>query len=368
MAKRVANFYAGPSTMPLAVLKQIQHDFLDFFKTGMSVVETSHRSKEFEAVVNTAVQDLKDLLNIPDNYSVVFMQGGASINFALVPMNFKQDGKVFTYLKTGVWAKKAIAEAKLIGETQVLLSSEDRNFCYIPKLDGLKVPENAAYLHFTSNNTIFGTQFHTFPNAGPIPLVADMSSDFLSRPFDVKPFGLIYAGAQKNVGPSGLAVVIARKDMIEKAESQNIPTFFKYQTHAKENSLFNTPNSFGIYMIGLILKHVKKFGGLSKMKEYNEAKGKVIYDYLDESKLFKGTADKDSRSLMNVCFVINKTDEAERTKIEKEFLAIADKNELIGLKGHRSVGGFRASIYNAMEIENVKKLVNTMKKFESAKK
>ncbi len=368
MAKRVANFYAGPSTMPLAVLKQIQKEFLDFAGSGMSVVETSHRSKEFEAVVNAATQDLREILDIPADYSIFFVQGGASINFPLVPMNFKEEGKVFTYLNTGEWSKKAIKEAKLIGETQVLASSEDRNFCYIPELSSLKIPENAAYLHITSNNTIFGTQFKQFPKTGDVPLIADMSSDFLSRPFNVKDFALIYAGAQKNVGPSGLAIVIARKDLLEKSDTQKIPTLFKYNTHAKDNSLYNTPNSFGIYMVGLVLKHLKKTGGLAKMQQYNGEKAKVLYDFLDESKLFKGSAEKDSRSLMNVPFVINNPDENARKLLEKEFLAGADKVGLIGLKGHRAVGGFRASIYNAMEISNVKRLVAYMKSFESKKK
>jgi len=358
MAKRTANFYAGPSTLPLDVLKQVQKEFLDFKATGMSVIETSHRSKEFETVVNEAEQDLKDLLKIPANYSVVFMSGGASINFPLVPMNLLQEGKVAAYVNTGEWAKKALKEAKILGETAVVASSEDRNFCYIPDLAGMKIPANAAYLHITSNNTIEGTQYKKFPETGTVPLVADMSSDFLSYPFDMTKFGLVFAGAQKNVGPSGISVVIIRNDLLALAEKKNIPAFFKYQTHAKEHSLYNTPNSFGIYLIGLVFKSLKKRGGLGQVEKYNVEKAKILYDAIDSSPLFKGTADKKDRSLMNVTFVMAKKE------LEAEFLKEADKKELIGLKGHRSVGGFRASIYNAMTIENVVKLVKFMKDFE----
>lgn len=358
MAKRVANFYAGPSTLPLECLKEAQEEFLDFKSTGMSIIEISHRSKEFENVVQEAEQNLRDLLNIPSDYSIIFLHGGASFNFPLVVMNLKKEGKVPCYINTGEWSKKAIKEAKLLGEVNVLASSEDKNFSYIPDISGLKIPENASYLHITSNNTIFGTQYKKFPETGDIPLIADMSSDFLSKSFDVKKFGLIYAGAQKNVGPSGIAVIIIRNDLVELSATQNIPTFFKYATHAKEHSLFNTPNSFGIYFIGLVLKHLKKIGGLPEIEKRNIEKAKILYDAIDRSKLFKGTADKDSRSLMNVTFVINKKE------LEETFLKEAKANDLIGLKGHRSVGGFRASIYNAQSKENVEKLVKFMEDFE----
>jgi phosphoserine aminotransferase len=362
MAKRVANFYAGPSTLPLDVLTQVRKEFLDFKGTGMSVIETSHRSKEFEEVVGSAEQDLRDILKIPANYSIIFLHGGASFHFPLVPMNLLQEGKVGAYIHTGEWSKKAIKEAKTVGETVTLASSEDRNFCYIPDLGNLKIPANAGYLHVTSNNTIEGTQYKKFPESGDVPLVADMSSDFLSCVFDVTKFGLIFAGAQKNVGPSGISVVIIRNDLLALAEKKNIPAFFKYQTHAKEHSLYNTPNSFGIYLIGLVFKSLKKRGGLAEVERYNVEKARILYDAIDSSSLFKGTADKKDRSPMNVTFVMTKKD------LDGEFLKEADRKGLIGLKGHRSVGGFRASIYNAMTIENVAKLVRFMKDFEARHK
>jgi phosphoserine aminotransferase len=363
MAKRVANFYAGPSTLPLDCLKLAQKEFLDFKGTGMSIIEISHRSKEFETVVNEAEKDLKDLLSIPDNYSVIFLHGGASFQFPLVPMNLRQDGKVPAYISTGEWSKKAIKEAKLMGDVKTLASSEDRNFCYIPDVSKVQVPADAAYLHITSNNTIFGTQYREFPQVpAGVPLVADMSSDFLWRPFDVSKFGLIYAGAQKNVGPSGLAVIIIRNDLLEMSDKQKIPTFFKYSTHAKEHSLYNTPNSFGIYMVGLVLKKLKKTGGLQAMQARNEEKAKILYDAIDSSGLYKATADKGSRSVMNVTFVLAKKE------LEDAFLKGANARGLIGLKGHRSVGGFRASIYNAQDTTNVVKLVKYMKEFEAKNK
>jgi phosphoserine aminotransferase len=299
-------------------------------------------------------------LSVPDNYAIVFVQGGASLQFAMVPMYFKQEGKVFSYIHTGEWSTKAIKEGKLLGEVKILASSEDHNFNYIPDLKNIKIPENSAYFHITSNETISGIQYQTFPDSGNVPMISDMSSDFMSRPIDVSKFGLIFAGAQKNVGPAGIVPVIIRKDLLDK--EKKVPSMMNYAIHVENNSLYNTPNCFGIYMIGLVMKYVKKFGGLKKMEEFNRAKAKLIYDTIDAGSFYKGTAEKNSRSLMNVTFTLPKPD------FDKEFNSEAEKLGLIGLKGHRSVGGFRASLYNAQTMENVKKLVEFMKDFETKHK
>ena len=358
---RVANFYAGPSTLPLEVLEEIQKDLLDFNNTGMSIIEISHRSKAFSKMITETEQNFREILNIPDDYAVLFMQGGASMQFPLIPMNLKKDGGTFTYINTGAWSKKAIKEAQIQGDTAVLASSEDKNFSYIPDLTNLQIPENAAYLHITSNNTIAGTQYQSFPDTGDVPLVADMSSDFLSKPIDVSKFGIIYAGAQKNVGPSGLGIVIIRKDLAEQV-AESVPTFFRYKTHVDKDSLFNTPNSFAIYVVGLVVKRLKKLGGLEAIAEINEEKAKILYDVIDNSSLYQGVADKNSRSLMNVTFTLSNSD------LEAKLLEESIAADLIGIKGHRSVGGFRASIYNAQSIENVKKLAVFLQDFENKNK
>jgi phosphoserine aminotransferase len=356
MAKRVFNFNAGPAALPLPVLEEIQAEFLDYKGTGMSIIEISHRSKPFDAVINEAVERTKRLLNLGDDFNVLFLQGGASMQFAMVPMNLALAGKPVDYINTGTWSTKAIKEAKIQKlDVRVIASSEDQNFSYIPK--GYTVDPDAAYLHFTSNNTIKGTQWAKFPAAGAVPLVCDMSSDIMSRPFDAKPFGLIYAGAQKNIGPAGTALVIIRKDMLERTR-EDLPTMLKYTTHAKDNSMFNTPSCFTIYVINLVLKWLEeKVGGLAAMDKLNQEKGALLYDYMDQSGYYKGTAAQDSRSLMNVTFRL------PSEELEAKFVAEALKNDLAGLKGHRSVGGCRASIYNATGKEAVQALVDFMKDF-----
>jgi len=357
MTNRIYNFNAGPSALPLPVLEEIKDEFLDFKGSGMSITEISHRSAAFDEVINTAVERVKRLLTLGDDYEVLFIQGGASMQFCMIPMNLGVPGKPIDYVNTGTWSTKAIKEAKIQGlETRVLASSEDKNFSYIPydcKEDG-----KAAYLHFTSNNTIKGTQWQNFPDGNGVPMVCDMSSDFMSRPFDVKPFGLIYAGAQKNIGPSGAAMVVIRKDMLERTP-ENIPTFLKYTTFAGKNSMYNTPPCFVIYTIGLVLKWIEEtIGGLSNMEKRNTEKAETLYSFIDGSDFYKGTAKKDSRSKMNITFRLPSED------LEKKFVEDALKIDLGGLKGHRSVGGCRASIYNATTIEAVKSLVEFMADFE----
>jgi phosphoserine aminotransferase len=356
MAKRVYNFNAGPAALPLPVLEEIQAEFLDYQGTGMSIIEISHRSKPFDKVINEAVERTKRLLNLGEDFQVLFLQGGASMQFCMIPMNLALPGKPVDYINTGTWATKAIKEAKIQKlDVRVIASSEDKNFSYIPK--EYAVDPDAAYLHFTSNNTIKGTQWAKFPAAGAVPLVCDMSSDIMSRPFDAKPFGLIYAGAQKNIGPAGTAMVIIRKDLLERTPD-DLPTMLKYTTFAKENSMFNTPSCFTIYVINLVLKWLEeKVGGLAAMEKLNQEKGDLLYGYMDQSGYYKGTAEKDSRSLMNVTFRL------PSEELEAKFVAEALKNELAGLKGHRSVGGCRASIYNATSKAGVQALVDFMKDF-----
>ena len=355
---RVYNFSAGPAVLPEEVLREAAEEMLDYRGTGMSVMEMSHRSKPYETIIHEAEADLRELMNIPDNYKVLFLQGGASQQFAMIPMNLMKN-KVADYIVTGQWAKKAFQEAKIYGTANKIASSEDKTFSYIPDCSDLPVSEDADYVYICENNTIYGTKFKTLPNTKGKPLVADVSSCFLSEPVDVSKYGLIYGGVQKNVGPAGVVIVIIREDLITEDTLPGTPTMLKYKIHADNESLYNTPPAYGIYICGKVFKWLKKLGGLEAMKELNEKKAAVLYDYLDESKLFKGTVVKEDRSLMNVPFVTG--DEELDAKFVKEAKAAGFEN----LKGHRSVGGMRASIYNAMPIEGVQKLVEFMKDFET---
>ena len=354
---RIFNFNAGPAALPLDVLKEIQTSFLDFKGSGMSVTEISHRSKWFDEVINDAITRTKRLLDLDDRYHVLFLQGGASMQFCMIAMNFLSDGRSADYVNTGTWSTKAIKEAQLQGKNiKVVASSEDKNFSYIPK--NISFSPDATFVHLTSNNTIKGTQWATFPETNGVPLVADMSSDIMCRPFDAEPFGLIYAGAQKNIGPAGVCMAIIREDMLDLVPD-NIPTMLSYKTFAEKNSMFNTPPCFSIYTIQLVLKWLEKtVGGLEKMEKINRDKAGMIYDTIDNSDFYTGTAEKDSRSLMNVTFRLPSED------LEKMFIEKALENSLGGLKGHRSVGGCRASIYNATAIRALEVLCDFMKTFE----
>lgn len=354
---RAFNFNAGPAALPESVLLQAQKELLNFNGTGMSVMELSHRSKEYDAVHNSAKNRLKNILQISDEYEVLFLQGGASLQFSMVPMNLLTEDTVGYYILTGSWSEKAFKEAKKIGNTHVLASTKEENYTYIPEIDTSQIKENAAYVHITSNNTIYGTQWKSFPNVS-VPLVADMSSDILNRPIDVNQFGLIYAGAQKNLGPSGVTVVIIRKDLLARS-SENLPTMLNYNTHADKNSLYNTPPTFAIYLLNLVLQWVENEGGLEAIEKRNNLKAKILYDVIDESDgFYVGHARPDSRSNMNVTFVL-RTEE-----LTKRFLNEAKEKGFVGLNGHRSVGGCRASIYNAVPVENVEKLAEFMKSFQ----
>ena len=357
MEKRVHNFNPGPATLPLPVLKEIKENFLNFRGSGMSIVEISHRSPLFDEVLNDALDRTRRLLSLDDNYHVVFIQGGASLQFCMIPMNLALSGSPVNYINTGTWSARAIKEAQIQGkDVKVIATSEDKNFSYIPY--DYTVNKQASYLHFTSNNTIKGTQWHQFPDGQGVPLISDMSSDFMSRPFDVKPFGLIYAGAQKNIGPSGIAMVIIREDMLKRTPD-NLPTMLKYTTFSDNKSLSNTPPTFAIYVIDLVLKWLEETtGGLKEMERINKEKASLIYEVIDNSEIYQGTTEVKSRSMMNLTFRVR--DE----ELEGRFLAEAVKNGLIGLKGHRSVGGCRASLYNAVTMESVKSLVEFMKEFE----
>lgn len=332
---------------------------LDYKGTGMSVMEMSHRSKTFETIINEAEADLRELMNIPDNYKVLFLQGGASQQFAMIPMNLMKNG-VADYIVTGQWAKKAYQEASLYGKANKIASSEDKTFSYIPDCSDLPISEDADYVYICENNTIYGTKFKTLPNTKGKTLVADVSSCFLSEPVDVTKYGVIYGGVQKNIGPAGVVIVIIREDLITEDVLAGTPTMLKYKTHADNGSLYNTPPAYGIYICGKVFKWIKKMGGLTKMKEINEKKAKILYDFLDESKLFKGTVRKEDRSLMNVPFVTGSEE------LDAKFVKEAKEAGFENLKGHRTVGGMRASIYNAMPIEGVEALVAFMKKFEEA--
>ncbi|MCR8843772.1 3-phosphoserine/phosphohydroxythreonine transaminase [Paenibacillus sp. SC116] len=355
--QRAYNFNAGPAALPLEVLERAQSEFVEFAGTGMSIMEMSHRGGVYEGVHNEAKSLLKELLNIPAGYDVLFMQGGASTQFAMIPLNLLAPGKVGAYVNTGSWATKAIQEAQLVGETQVVASSEANKFMSIPSLSDLQLPEQAAYLHLTSNETIEGTQFHAYPDTGNVPLIVDMSSDILCRPIDVSQFGMIYAGAQKNLGPSGVTVVIAKEELIANSP-KTIPTMMRYSTAHKNNSLYNTPPSFSIYMVKLVLEWIKEQGGLSAVQVANEYKAQLLYNAIDNSDgFYRGCAEQDSRSIMNVTFRL------ATEELEKAFAAQAEQAGFIGLKGHRSVGGLRASIYNAVPRSSCEALVQFMEDF-----
>ncbi|MCQ2538684.1 MAG: 3-phosphoserine/phosphohydroxythreonine transaminase [Lachnospiraceae bacterium] len=354
---RVYNFSAGPAVLPEEVLKEAAAEMLDYNGTGMSVMEMSHRSKAYQEIIETAEKDLRDLMNIPDNYKVLFLQGGASQQFAMIPMNLMKNKKA-GYIVTGQWAKKAFQEAKIYGEAVKLASSEDKTFSYIPDCSDLPITDDMDYVYICENNTIYGTKYKTLPNTKGKDLVADVSSCFLSEPVDVTKYGVIYGGVQKNVGPAGVVIVIIREDLITEDTLPGTPTMLKYKIHADNASLYNTPPAYGIYICGKVFKWLKKMGGLEAMKKHNEEKAAILYEFLDQSKLFKGTVVKEDRSLMNVPFVTG--NEELDAKFVKEAKAAGFEN----LKGHRTVGGMRASIYNAMPIEGVKALVEFMKKFE----
>lgn len=354
---RVYNFSAGPAVLPEEVLKEAAAEMLDYNGTGMSVMEMSHRSKAFEEIIQTAEQDIRDLLKIPDNYKVLFLQGGAHQQFAAVPLNLFKN-RVGDYIITGQWAKKAWKEAKLYGTANAIASSEDKTFSYIPDCSDLPIDENADYVYICENNTIYGTKYKKLPNTKGHTLVADVSSCFLSEPVDVTKYGVIYGGVQKNVGPAGVVIVIIREDLITEDTLPGTPTMLKYKTHADADSLYNTPPCYGIYICGKVFKWLKKMGGLSVMKERNEEKAKILYDFLDQSKLFHGTVVPEDRSLMNVPFVTG------NEELDAKFVKEATAAGFVNLKGHRTVGGMRASIYNAMPKEGVEKLVAFMKKFE----
>jgi len=354
---RVYNFSAGPAVLPEEVLREAAEEMLDYKGTGMSVMEMSHRSKAYEGIINEAEKDLRELLNIPDNYKVLFLQGGASQQFAMIPMNLMKN-KVADYIITGQWAKKAYQEACIYGKANAIASSADKTFSYIPDCSDLPISEDADYVYICENNTIYGTKFKTLPNTKGKTLVADVSSCFLSEPVDITKYGVIYGGVQKNIGPAGVVIVIIREDLITEDTLPGTPTMLKYKIHADNGSLYNTPPAYGIYICGKVFKWIKNLGGLEAMKERNEKKAAVLYDYLDQSKLFKGTVVKEDRSLMNVPFVTGSEE------LDAKFIKEAKAAGFENLKGHRTVGGMRASIYNAMPIEGVIKLVEFMKKFE----
>jgi phosphoserine aminotransferase len=355
---RVYNFSAGPAMLPVEVLQEAAEEMLNYRGTGMSVMEMSHRSKAFESIIREAEADLRELMSIPDNYKVLFLQGGASQQFAAIPMNLMKN-RVADYIVTGQWAKKAYQEACIYGKANIIASSADKNFSYIPDCSDLPVSEDADYVYICENNTIYGTKFKKLPDTKGKTLVADVSSCFLSEPVDVTRYGVIYGGVQKNIGPAGVVIVIIREDLITEDTLPGTPTMLKYKVHADNASLYNTPPCYGIYICGKVFKWIKNKGGLQAMKEINEKKAAILYDFLDQSKLFKGTVVKEDRSLMNVPFVTGS--EELDAKFVKEAKAAGFEN----LKGHRTVGGMRASIYNAMTIEGVEKLVEFMKQFEA---
>ncbi|MGA2669077.1 MAG: 3-phosphoserine/phosphohydroxythreonine transaminase [Ignavibacteria bacterium] len=348
------NFNAGPSILPQYTLDETSKAVVELDNIGLSILEISHRSKDFQKIVDDSVALVKEILNIPEGYSVLFLGGGASLQFAMVPYNLLAENKTAAYLETGSWAQKAIKEAKNFGNVNVVASSADKNFTYIPK--GFKVPDDSVYFHVTTNNTIYGTELHEDLSVN-VPMIADMSSNIFSKPIDVSKYALIYAGAQKNLGPAGVTLVIIREDILGKIE-RKIPSMLDYRIHIKNNSLYNTPPVFAIYASYITLQWLKKLGGLKEIDKRNEAKSKLLYDEIDRNTLFYGTVAKDSRSRMNVCFL------AKTPELEAEFTKFATDKGMVGIKGHRSVGGFRASLYNAMPIESVQALVDAMKEFE----
>ena len=355
---RVYNFSAGPATMPEPVLEEIRDEMMNYRGSGMCVMEMSHRSKVFQQIIDEAEQDLRDLMGIPDNYKVMFIQGGATLQFAMIPMNLMKNG-VACYVETGAWSKKAIAEAKKYGDVHVVASSKDRNYSYIPDCSDLDIPENADYVYICENETIHGVTWPKLPNTKGHVLVSDQSSMFLSRPCNVSDYGLIYAGVQKNVGPAGMVIVIMREDLIREDLDPKVPLYMSYKTHADNDSMYNTPNCWAIYCCGKVFKYLKSLGGLEAMEKINIDKAKVMYDFLDSSKMFKGTVDKEFRSLMNIPFV------TESAELDAKVVAATKAAGYDNLKGHKSVGGLRASVYNAMPKEGVEALVEFLKKFEA---
>ncbi|XME03846.1 3-phosphoserine/phosphohydroxythreonine transaminase [Lachnospiraceae bacterium C1.1] len=354
---RVYNFSAGPAMMPVEVLKTCAEDMLDYHGSGQSVMEMSHRSKVYDEIIKTAEKDFRELVGVPDNYKVLFLQGGASTQFAMIPMNLMKN-KVADYIVTGQWAKKAYQEASKYGKANKIASSEDKTFTYIPDVSDLPISEDADYVYICQNNTIYGTKYKELPNTKGKLLVSDVSSMFLSEPMDVTKYGLVYGGVQKNVGPAGVTIVVIREDLIRDDLDESVPTMLRYKTHADSDSLYNTPPCYNIYVCGLVFKWLKEMGGLEVMKKKNEEKAKILYDFLDSSKMFKGTVVPEYRSLMNVPFVTDSDD------LNKKFIAESGEAGFVNLKGHRTVGGMRASIYNAMPKEGVEKLVEFMADFE----
>lgn len=359
MANRVFNFNPGPSTLPLEVLKIVQEELLDYRGTGMSVLESSHRGPEFDEINNQTMNLAKEILGLGDNYKILFMTGGASTQFALIPLNFLTEGTVGAYVDTGTWSTKAIKEARIIGQMHLAASSKDDGYTFIPKISDISYPENAAYLHVTSNNTIKGTQYNEFPETGNVPLICDMSSDIASRRIDYSKFSLIYAGAQKNLGPAGVTLVAIRDDLLARCKD-GLPSMFSYKTYADKNSLFNTPPAFGIYVMKLVLEWIKKQGGLEAVEKVNREKKDAIYAMIDRyPDYFKGTVKPDSRSWMNITLRLPTED------LEKKFIAEAKAAGFVGLKGHRSVGGVRVSLYNAMPLQGALKLAEYMETFKA---
>ena len=354
---RVYNFSAGPAVLPEEVLAEAAAEMMDYKGTGMSVMEMSHRSKAYQAIIDEAEADLRDLMNIPDNYKVLFMQGGASQQFAMIPMTLMKSG-VADYIITGQWAKKAYQEAQMYGKANAVASSADKTFSYIPDCSDLPISEDADYVYICENNTIYGTKFWQLPNTKGKILVSDVSSCFLSEPVDVTKYGMIYGGVQKNIGPAGVVIAIIREDLISEDVLPGTPTMLRYKTHADNGSMYNTPPAYGIYICGKVFKWLKKMGGLEAIKAHNEKKAAILYNFLDTSKMFKGTVEKKDRSLMNVPFVTGDKD------LDAKFVKEAEAAGFTNLKGHRTVGGMRASIYNAMPIEGVEKLVAFMADFE----
>ena len=355
--ERVFNFSAGPACLPIEVLEDVQKELVCYGSSGMSVMEMSHRSKDYQAIIDNAENTLRKIMNIPDNYKVLFLQGGASTQFAMLPLNLMTKYKKAHFVNTGAWSKKAIAEAKKYGEANVVASSEDKTFTYIPELNSSMFTPDADYVHITSNNTIYGTKFSKLPEVNGLPIVSDMSSCILSEVINVNDYAVIYAGAQKNIGPAGVTIVIIREDLIGNA-MEITPTMLNYKTHSDKGSMFNTPPTFAIYVAGKVFDYLDKNGGIAAMHKLNEQKASLLYDFLDSSELFKGTVAKADRSLMNVPFITGDAD------MDAKFISYAAENSLVNLKGHRSVGGMRASIYNAMPLEGVQKLVDVMKSFE----
>ena len=355
---RIYNFSAGPSILPEEVLESVRDNLVNYEGSGMCVMEMSHRSKVFQKIIDEAEQDLRDLMNIPDNYKVLFIQGGATLQFAMIPMNLMKNG-VACYVETGAWSKKAIAEAKKYGEVKVVASSKDKNYSYIPDCSDLDIPDNADYVYICENETIHGTTWQKLPDTKGKILVSDQSSMFLSKPCNVADYGLIYGGVQKNIGPAGMVIVIMREDLIREDLPSFVPTYMSYKTHADNGSMYNTPNCWSIYVCGQVFKYLKKIGGLEAMDKMNIDKAQVMYDFLDQSKMFKGTVEKEFRSLMNIPFVTGDAD------LDAEVVAATKKAGFDNLKGHKSVGGLRASTYNAMPKEGVVALVEFLKEFEA---